>query len=439
MKKYLFRFLLVWLALGLALPVRAQENQEDIVALTRDIGYSAAPDLAPKASMVINAENGQILWEQGATQVSDPGSLTKLMVAYLVMEAIEVEDLSLDQPVHVRQEDQAISWIPLVSNYAMMEGETYTVSELLSAMLVASSNTATLMLAREVEENPGAFVDRMNRKAQELGMKRTVFQNATGMEAAHFGGLYKPEGYDVHLNNQSTAKDMAILSYQLIRRFPSILSTTNQDQVVFKEGTEQERRFQTVNLSLAGAGLGIEGVNGLHSGLGEHKGYNTVVTAMRGKTRLIVVVLGNEYWWTNGRFYRHYFANALLKHIFSTHTRRVVAPSGTYHIDGQTIYTDEDLYGLATKGQELEVGTEGQNLILVNTLDKGVGVPLVTAPVLAPSLSVLKERPFRLNLHSLWRLSPYLLLVVVGCMEVLRRLRVKKRRRPQNIEETPDL
>lgn len=436
MKKYLFRFLLVWLAVGLALPVRAQENQEDIVALTREIGYSAAPDLAPKASMVINAENGQILWEQGATQVSDPGSLTKLMVAYLVMEAIEVENLSLDQPIEVTEVDQIISWYKHLSRYSIAKGDQYTVRDLLSAMMVASSNTATLMLAREVEENPGVFVDRMNQKAQELGMSYTSFYNATGVAAAHFRGFYKPEGYDVHISNQSTAKDMALLSYQLIRRFPSIVEITSQNEAVLKEGTEQERRFRSVNLSIEGAGLGLDGGDGLHSGFVEEKDYNTIVTAKLGKTRLIAVIMGNENWGTDARFVRHYFANALLKHIFSTYSRQVVAPAGTYQMDGQTIYTDEDLYGLAAEGQDLALETQGQTLRLKDTLDIWSGVPLVAAPVVAPYMPMFKNEPFRLNLHSLWHLSPYLLLLAIGLVQLAR---LQSRKRGIKLDKAPDL
>ena len=445
MKKFLFGLCSVVLLLGTwSLSVAAED---DLLTMTQNAGYPATAEMLPKASIVIDADTGQLLWGQEIDLKWDPASTTKTMVVYLTMEAISQGKISMDTEVVATENDQAIASIYALSNNKIIAGKSYTVRELLTMTLVPSSNVTTLMLAHLIHEGSDAsFLQLMNDTAKELGMSNTTFYNATGAVVAAFQGFYAPEGYDPNMTNEVTAKDMAILAYHLIKKHPDVLEFTNQPSVTVKAGTELEETFDAYNYSLPGAKYGFEGVDGLKTGSSPSAGFNSIVTAKRGDVRLISVVLGVGDWAIqDGEYYRHYFVNTLLENVFTNYKRQVVAPAGQQDINGQTIVTDKDLYALVKEGETPELVIENQLLKVAGSLDPMSGVSVKEADATAASSSDTTSNlqpakqsatPLLTQIPKEVYLSiPVLIIVVTGAVLVSRR-GVKKTARKATESQT---
>ena len=342
---------------------------EDIMEITRSAGYSdVLEENKPKASIVVDGTNGQILWEDNAEVVREPASISKMMTVFLVFDAIKEGKLSLETKITATEKDQAISQLYAISNNKIVAGVEYPVKELLKMVVVPSSNVATVMLANAVSENQaGAFVKKMNEKAQQIGMKNTAFYNCSGASAVSFEGLYTPEGFDPNGSNTSTARDLATMVFHLINDHPEVLAFTNQPKVTAMEGTPYEETFETYNYSLPGAKYGFEGVDGMKTGSGPSSAFNYIATAKRGETRLIEVILGVGDWSDqDGEYYRHPFGNALLKKAFDDYEHRLLLPKGTHEIEGKSIQVENDLYGTVKKNEEPKVTIQENQVMLAN-------------------------------------------------------------------------
>jgi D-alanyl-D-alanine carboxypeptidase len=243
----------------------------------------------PETGIVIEAENGQIFWEQDATKNIDAAELSNLMTIYLTLEAIQKGELSLDKKVIATQNDEAIGQIQSLNNNNIIAGIEYTVRDLLKLAVVPSSNVATLMLANLLEEQDGRFVTQMNNKAAELGMTQTTFNTATGIPAVQFNGYYQPEGYDFDAGNLTTATDLAILVYHLIREFSSILDITKELSFTVLPDSLYEETFETDNDSLYSRPFAFKGTDGLKTSQST-TGFNAITTAKQNGLRVITVI-----------------------------------------------------------------------------------------------------------------------------------------------------
>ena len=379
MKKFLLGVCSLLLAVCVGvLPVAAED---DLLTMAQKAGYPATADILPKASIVVDADSGQILWGENVDLKWDPASTTKTMVVYLTFEAISQGKISMDTEVVATETDQAIASIYALNNNKIVAGETYTVRELLTMTLVPSSNVTTLMLAHLIHDGDDAsFLQLMNDTAQSLGMSNTRFYNGTGAVFGAFEGYYAPAGSDPSASNEVTAKDMAILAYHLIKKHPDVLEFTNDTQVTVKAGTPLEETFDTYNHSLPGAKLAFEGVDGLKTGSSPQAGYNSIVTAKRGDTRLIAVVLGASAWGDpEGEFVRNYFVNTLLDYGFTRYQRQVVAPAGTQDIDGKKWTTDQNFYAMVKDGVAPQLTVANDHLQVAGSIDPMSGVPAKAA------------------------------------------------------------
>lgn len=225
-----------------------------------------APALAARAWLSLDANSGQIIAAQNAHEKIEPASLTKLMAAYLVFDALENERLSLDQPVHVSE----FAWKTEGSRMFIQPNSRVTVDELLQGMIVQSGNDATVALAEAVAGSESAFVTLMNEEAERQGLTDTFYENSSGLPG------------DAHL---TTAYDLAILSRNLIRDFPQYLHYYSQ-----KEYTYNEIRQNNRNRLL----WTDETVDGLKTGHTSSAGYCLVSTAMRDGRRVVSVIVGAD-------------------------------------------------------------------------------------------------------------------------------------------------
>src|SRR5699024_3382152 len=221
--------------------------------LTRvgELSSIPAPSLAVPAWLSLDANSGQIIAAQNSHEKIEPASLTKIMTAYLVFDALENERLTLDQPVHVSE----FAWKTEGSRMFIQPNSKVTVDELLKGMIVQSGNDATVALAEAVAGSESAFVDLMNEEARRHGLTDTVYENSSGLTG------------DSHL---TTAYDLAILSQNLIQDFPQYLHYYRQNEYTYND-IRQNNRNRLLWTD--------ETVDGLKTGHTSSAGYCLVYTA----------------------------------------------------------------------------------------------------------------------------------------------------------------
>lgn len=326
----------------------------------------------PKSSLIVDANTGNILWQDNIDEVRDPASMSKLMTLYLVFEAIQQGKLSENTVIKATPRDEAIAKIYEISNNKIVAGVDYTVSELITMTAVPSSNATTVMLANYLSNNdPDTFLDMMNAKAKALGMTNTKWFNASGAAAVSFKGLYTPQRYDNNAANQTTARDLAILGYHFVKNYPNILNYTNKPVVTVKKGTPYEETFETYNYSLPGAKYGIEGVEGLKTGSSPRGAFNYIATIKRGEQRLISVIMGVGDWADqNGEYYRHPFGNALIEKAYADYEYKKVFNAGEQEINGKTYKLSKDFYATVKKGTAAKAVVENDVLKNDNGLEQ---------------------------------------------------------------------
>ncbi len=238
-----------------------------IMLAARSVHAAQQPGaLGAKSVIAMDLGTGRILYEQNADQQIPPASLTKVLTLYLTFEALQEHRLSLTDTVLVSPEATQAGG----SRMNIRSGERVIVRELVKSIAVASGNDACWAMAQHLSggEDVHPFVNAMNAKARELGMTDTVFKNPNGMPA------------DGQL---TTARDMLKLSASYLRRFPQSLTFHSMTTYVHNNHNHHNAN-RLLNT--------YEGVDGLKTGYVRASGYNNVVTAKRGDTRIVAVVLG---------------------------------------------------------------------------------------------------------------------------------------------------
>jgi D-alanyl-D-alanine carboxypeptidase (penicillin-binding protein 5/6) len=229
------------------------------------------PEIAARQYILVDVNSNQVLAERDADAQAEPASLTKLMTAYLVFNAVRDKKLALDQklPVSVRAWDQRKLGGSLMFIDTTM---TPTVAELLRGMIVQSGNDATVALAEGVAGSVENFVAMMNRQAQAWGLKNTQFRNPEGLtEAGHY----------------SSARDVALVAARIITEHPEHYPLYSLREYTYNKIKQDNRNLL----------LGRDpSVDGMKTGYTEAAGYCLVASAVRdtpaGKRRLVRVVLG---------------------------------------------------------------------------------------------------------------------------------------------------
>lgn len=226
------------------------------------------PALAAKAWLLFDNSSGQVLTTQGADERIEPASLTKLMTAYVVFSALKAKTISLEQQVAVSENARKSSLDG--SRMFIMEGMPVTVNELIQGMIVQSGNDACVALAELISGSEAAFVSRMNKEAQRLGMKNSQFRNVAGLTA---DGHYM------------SPRDLATLTAAIIRDFPEYFHYYSQKEFTYNK-IKQPNRNRLLFIDPT--------VDGMKTGHTAAAGYCLVSTAKRGSRRLISVVTGTS-------------------------------------------------------------------------------------------------------------------------------------------------
>lgn len=144
-------------------------NDMDIMAIAAESGQQFSEFYRPKAGIVIDSQSGNVLWSDNPDKVVPIASLSKLMTAYIVLEEVASGKITLEQLNKVSSDIEKIAQIYSLSNNKMIAGVEYSINELLTLMLIPSSNAATVMLSDIISPNDrGAFIQRMNATAKKI-------------------------------------------------------------------------------------------------------------------------------------------------------------------------------------------------------------------------------------------------------------------------------
>lgn len=227
------------------------------------------PQLSAEAFILINSDNGEVLYEQNSRMQRYPASVTKMMTLLVAVEAVEKELVSLDDLVQVSIEAAYTGG----STMYLRIDEQIPFNDLLYGLAMVSGNDASVAIAEHVCGSVEQFVAAMNDKAQQLDMRDTHFANPNGLRA------------DDHY---TTAYDLSILAQEAVKH-PLFLQITGTKEYAVRIATDQPTILVNSN-ELLGE---YEGMDGLKTGwIGVESGYCLATTAKRDDVRLIAIVLG---------------------------------------------------------------------------------------------------------------------------------------------------
>ncbi len=245
-------------------PVHAPEGTS-----AKPIGISKDPYLG---AIVVDADTGRILFQDQPDAKGYPASVLKLMDLLIILEKVEQGQLSLSNqvPVSARASKTGGSQVYLA------EKESFTVDEMLYALMIKSANDAAVALAETVGGSVEGFVDLMNRRARELGMNNSLFHSVHGL----------PPGAG-QLPDETTARDLSILCRELLKH-PDVLRYTSTRKRTFRpEGTKGAIVMENHDHLLGS----VAGCDGLKTGYYTRAGYSIALTSVRNGQRVIAIVL----------------------------------------------------------------------------------------------------------------------------------------------------
>lgn len=333
-------------------------KQEPIELETVSDEVPAEEEKAPfeveaKGAVMVDADTGQVLFQQDAHDELPLASVTKIMTMLLVMEAVDDGKIDLTDEVTISQRAASMGG----SQMYMEAGEAHTVEELLKGVAMASANDGCVALAEYVAGSEEIFVERMNKKAEELGMRDTHFVNTNGLPVA---------------DHYSSAYDIAIMSMELYKheKTREWFTTWQDTMTVGLPGKEKEFGLTNTNKLIRQ----YQGCNGIKTGYTADAGYCLSASATREDTHLIAVVLGCE---TSDK--RNQEVSKILDYGFANYETHVVAEKGDVfeEIDVEkgtprkvNAVAAERITALVSKGETESVVTKA-------TMDKKVKLPLI--------------------------------------------------------------
>ena len=310
-----------------------------------------APGIEARNWILVDFASGQTLAESQADQKIEPASLTKLMSAYVIFNALRDGRLKLDEQVLISEH----AWRAEGSRTFVQVGTRVPVEVLLKGMIVQSGNDATIALAERVGGSEPAFVQMMNAWAKRLGMNGTHFEDASGLPSA---------------SHYSTARDLAILSRAIVRDFPEYYPIYSLREYTWNN-IRQENRNGLLERDPS--------VDGIKTGHTESAGYCLISSARRQGMRLVSVVLG-----ARGVKERENGSAALLAYGFNFFESVTIRKRGETILKSR-VYKGSEQYLAAVPAADVQITVpRGQGLSITTrtTLQRPLMAPLTTATVI---------------------------------------------------------
>ncbi|MDR0409998.1 MAG: D-alanyl-D-alanine carboxypeptidase, partial [Spirochaetaceae bacterium] len=269
-------------------PLKILKSLNSIFLINAAIGLYAlnplddAPELNARAAVLMDAATGFILFEKNPDELIPPASLTKLMTIHVAEKEAEERGIPLDEPVKLPKQSWAVNQPPRSSLMFLAQGHIVSLHELFLGMAIPSGNDAAVAVALNFSPTTDAFAKLMNREAAIMGMKNTVFVEPSGISE----------------ENLTTARDFAVFSREYIRLHPENLKKYHSvPQFAYPKASNLrpsmqnkiDTKIQNNHINLI---YSFDGVDGLKTGYIDESGYNVALTAERGGTRFIAVILG---------------------------------------------------------------------------------------------------------------------------------------------------
>ena len=232
-----------------------------------------APEISAPGAVLMEPSTGTVLYEKNGEEQRSPASITKIMTLLLIFEALEDGQITLEEEAVTSAYAKSMGG----SQVFLEEGEKQTVETLIKCIVVASGNDASVVMAEHLAGSEEEFVKRMNEKARELGMIHTQYVDCCGLTDS-----------DAHY---TTASDVAIVSRELITRFPRILNYSS----IWMENITHVTRLGSKEFGLTNTNKLIrsyEGCIGLKTGSTSVAKYCVSAVARRGEMTLLAVVMG---------------------------------------------------------------------------------------------------------------------------------------------------
>jgi len=259
------------------------------------VSSARAVEVAAPSAILMEKETGRILFAKEEHKQLEPASVTKVMTLLLTMEAIDGGQLNYDDMITASAHACSMGG----SQIWLKENEQLSVSDMLKAVCVVSANDCAVALAETVAGSEDAFVERMNQRAEELGMADTTFKNATGLPAA---------------GHVTSAHDIALMSRELILNHPDIRQYTTIWMDTLRNG---ESQLVNTNRLVRF----YEGATGLKTGSTDSALYCLSATAEREGMELIAVIMKGA---TSAQRFED--AQTLLSYGFANYALRKVVP-----------------------------------------------------------------------------------------------------------------
>ena len=227
-------------------------------------------ELDGKSAVLMEVSTGTVLYEKNGREALPPASVTKVMTMLLIMEAIDSGKIGWEDMVTASEAAAAKGG----SQIYLKAGETMSVSDLLKSIAVSSANDAACAMAEHLAGSEAAFVEQMNRRAEELGMEDTHFVNCTGLDDSPEAAEHKTSAYDIALMSRELLKN-----HPDIKKFTTIWMDTIRDGQFGLSNTNKLIRFYS-------------GATGLKTGFTAGAMYCLSASARREDMELIAVVMG---------------------------------------------------------------------------------------------------------------------------------------------------
>lgn len=244
-----------------------ESTQENSGQQTESADLIQAP-----SGVLMEAQTGTVIYQKDSDTRRSPASITKIMTLILIFDALEKGNLKLDDIVTTSAYAKSMGG----SQVFLEEGETQTVETLIKCIVIASGNDASVAMAEHICGSEQEFVRHMNERATELGMKNTHFEDCCGLTDSS--------------NHYTTARDIAIMSRELITKYPKILEYSSiwMENIthVTKQGTKEFGLTNTNKLIRS-----YDGCVGLKTGSTSLAKYCLSAVAKRNKITLIAVVM----------------------------------------------------------------------------------------------------------------------------------------------------
>ena len=301
-----------------------------------------------KSALLMDIATGQVLYEQNPHERLAPASVTKVMTMLLIMEAIDSGKIQWSDTVTTSESAAAKGG----SQIYLKVGETMTVVDMVKSIAVSSANDCACAMAEHIAGSETAFVERMNKRAAELGMNDTNFVNCTGLDDDENAKNHLTSAYDIALMSRELMKN-----HPDIKKFTTIWMDTVRDGAFGLANTNKLVRF-------------YPGATGLKTGFTSGAGYCLSATAERDGLGLIAVVMGADS--SQERFAA---CKSMLDYGFANYA--LVSPEVTEGTVPVKLGTADGVKAVPAEDVRLLVDKAQANQVLVRTeLDEQVSAPV---------------------------------------------------------------